>query len=128
MRSEECLSAIENAHPGRSVELVAGEGEEVAAELLDIYLEMGSRLRPIHQHGNPAGMGELDQVLDRVDGAERVGQVHHRDEAGPIAQEPLECVNVQLAGVGDGSGRAVLLPSARRPAARGRCWSGAPSR
>ena len=42
-------------------------------------------------------MGHLDDLVDRVDGAERVGHVNDRDELRARRQQPLELVEAQLA-------------------------------
>ena len=42
-------AAVERADPGRSTHLVAGEGQEIAAQLLDIDRQMSGALRRIDQ-------------------------------------------------------------------------------
>ena len=41
------------------------------------------------------------QLPDRIDGAERVGEVNHGDETGTRREQPIEGIEIELAGVSD---------------------------
>src|SRR5215208_6180942 len=62
-------------------------------------------------------MGERGQALNRIYGAEGVREVHHRNEPGSVAEQPLEFVQVELAGSIDGnhSQRGPGLPANQLP-------------
>jgi hypothetical protein len=83
--------APQNADAGRPEHLVAGKRIEVAAKLRDVHAHVRNRLRPVEQDGDAARVRELHDALDRVDGSDAVGDVHHRDEARPVGQSRLEC-------------------------------------
>ena len=69
---EMLLLAVEHADAGRAVELVAGEGVEIAIEVLHVDREMHRALRAVDQHGDAAVMRDAHHLLDRHDGAEHV--------------------------------------------------------
>ncbi len=109
---EEGGLAVEGAHAGRAVHLVAGEGVEVAADRPHVHRQVRRRLGPVHHHHRARRVGELRHAAHGVDGAERVRHVRDRDDPGPGREEPLERGHVHLAGVvdrGDPQRRALLL-------------------
>ena len=100
---EQRLLAVQHADPARPVNLVAGEGVELAIEFAHVHRQMRDRLRAVHQHRDASGVGQVDHELDRVDGPERVGQVDKRHQLHPpAAEQPLVLVQDQFAGVGEG--------------------------
>ena len=74
---------------------------------------MRNRLRAVHQHRDTTGVRQVDQGLDRIDGAEGVGQVHECHQLDPpTVQQPFILFQNQLAGIGerhDFQGRAAAL-------------------
>src|SRR5437867_7534848 len=63
---------------------------------------MGCRLRAVHQYRHAASVGSRDQLGDRIDGTERVGEVHYGNEPGPIGEQSIEGVLIELTRVADG--------------------------
>ena len=92
MASSMLLLAVEHADAGRPVELVAGEGIEVAIEVLHVDREMHRALAAVDQHGDAAGMRDPDHLLDRHDGAEHVRHVGDGDHLGARGEQRLELV------------------------------------
>src|SRR5713101_3773806 len=87
---------VQNTDTGGAKQLVAGEGVEIAIKILDIYPHMRHCLRPIDQNRDAAAVRYLDDLLNRVDGAERVRHVHHGNKLCPLVQEPLVLIEEQL--------------------------------
>ena len=87
------------------------------------------RLRAVDQHRHAARVRERDHLAHRVDGAERVRDVGRRRRSG--CARPSRRSNSSsdhLAAVVDRRHRAAARRAPRTPAARARCWSGAPAR
>ena len=80
-----------------------GEDVEVAVELPHVHPQVGRRLGPVDQHGDPLPVRHLDHPLDRVDRPEGVGDVADGHELRPRAEEPGVLVEQQLARVVDGN-------------------------
>ena len=80
---------------------MSGEGVEVAAQIADVDGQVRHRLRAVHQHRHAARVGPLDDGADRVDGAERVGDVSDREKAGARPEQPLQLVELQLSALVD---------------------------
>ena len=74
-----------------------GEGIEVRTQGLHVDGQVRRGLGAVeHDHG--AGIvGRFDDRLDRIDGAERIGYVHHGDDTGFRAKHLQIGVHVQLA-------------------------------
>src|SRR3989442_297311 len=66
---------------------------EIAIEILDIDFEMRHCLRPIDQNGDATAVRHLDDLLDRVDGAERIRQMSDRNKFCPFVQKLLILLN-----------------------------------
>jgi len=62
---------------------------------------MRDRLRAVDDDLGAVAMRDVDDLLDRNDGAERVRNLRHRDDPGAIGQQLLELVEPHLAGVVD---------------------------
>ena len=91
------MLGVESADTGRAVNLVTGEGIEIAIEILHVYRQMHRALRPVDQHGNAALVGEPDDLLDRNEGAERVRHLGDRDELRAVRQQLLELIDQEIA-------------------------------
>ena len=95
-------AAIEGADAGGAVELMAGEDVEVAADALHIYRYVGDGLGAVQQDGDAAGVGQLHDLLRRVDGAEGIGLVDDGHQLGAVSEQLFVLVQQQLAVVVDG--------------------------
>ncbi len=93
--------AVEGADAGRTVDLVGRKDKEIAVELADVDREVGHRLRAVDQDRHAAGVGELDHLAHRVDGAEGVGDVDHSDDLRALRQQPLVLLEDDVAVVVD---------------------------
>src|SRR5262245_36913873 len=103
---------VQNTDTGGTKQLVTGECVKIAIKILDIYPHMRHCLRPIDQNRDVAAVRYLDDLPNRVDGAERVRHVHHGNQFCPLVQEPLVLVEEQLTIVVEGDdteSRANLL-------------------
>src|SRR5262249_56058180 len=103
---------VQNTDSGGAKQLVAGECVEIAIKILNIYLHMRHCLRPIDQNRDVAAVRYLDDLLNRVDGAQRVPPLHHANQFCPLLQEPLVLIEEQLTIVVEGDdaeSRANLL-------------------
>ena len=87
--------APERADPGRAVELVAGEGVEVDAELGDVERQLRRRLGAVDEHQRAGVVGAGGDLGDRVLGAEHVGDVGDGDELRPALEQRRERVEVE---------------------------------
>ena len=67
---KEVLFAVEDTDAGGSVEFVAGEGVEIAADFLNIRREMRDPLGGVDQNLRANAMGHRGDRFDVVDGAE----------------------------------------------------------
>ena len=94
--------AVKHTDACRTVELVPGEGVEIAVERADVDLEVRRRLRAIHQHRRSDCMRELDDSANRVDRAERIGNVRDRNQSCSRIEERFELVHPQHPRVIDG--------------------------
>ncbi len=87
--------------PVGPIELVAGEGVEVAIEVLHVDREMHRALGAIDQHRDAAVMGHAHHLLDGDDGAEHVRHLGDGHHLGAGAEQRLEFVEGKLAGIRD---------------------------
>ena len=85
-RFEQIRLPEQHADAGRTVELVPGRDVEVAAERLDVDRHVVRRLRSVDQDRDAARVRERDDVLDRIDRAERVGHVRDRRRSWSAAR------------------------------------------
>ena len=99
--AEMLMLAVEHADAGRPVELVAGEGVEVAADVLHVDVEVDGGLRAVHQHRNAARMRAPHDLLHRHQGAEHVRHMGDRHHLGARRQQLLEFVDEEIALVVD---------------------------
>ena len=87
--------------PDGPVGLVAGEDEEVAAEILHVDRQVHGRLAAVDQHRNAALVRDAADLLDRHDRPGDVRHVDDRDHLRPLGQELLEGFEVERAVVVD---------------------------
>ena len=87
--------------PGGAVGLVAGEGVEVAVEILHVDRHVHGGLAAVDQHRDAARMGDAARLLDRHDGAQHIRHVRDGDHLGARGEQLLELVEQELAAVGD---------------------------
>ncbi len=73
---------------------MTGEAVEVAAQRLHVDRRVRDGLRAIEQHRHAMLFGDLDELLDRHDGAQRIGNMRQREQARARADELLEFVEV----------------------------------
>ena len=81
---------------------MAGDGVEVAADVLHVDVEMDGGLGAVEQHRNAARMRAAHHLFHRHQGAEHVRHVGDRDHLGARRQELLEFVDEEIAVVVDG--------------------------
>ena len=89
--------ADEHADPGRAEHLVAGEGVEVGAERRHVDRHVRDGLGAVDQAEGAGVVRHPGDVGHRVDRAEHVARVGHRDHAHLLGQQRPERVHVQLA-------------------------------
>ena len=68
---------------------MAGEDEEVGAEVLDVDRQVGHGLGAVDEHERAGLVGHGHHLAHRVDGAEAVRDVVEGDELGLRAQQDL---------------------------------------
>ena len=78
---------MEDADAGRPERLVPGPGVEVGADRAEVDRHLRHRLGGVEQHERAGVVGAADDLGDRVDRAEHVGDVGERDEADVAARE-----------------------------------------
>ncbi len=103
MASSKRCFAVEHADAGGPEELVAGEGVEIGVERLHVDLHVRHGLRAIDQRERARGVRHLDDLADRIDGAERVRDVADRDHARARAEQLRVFIEHQLAAIVDGN-------------------------
>jgi hypothetical protein len=80
---------------------VAGEGVEIAVEVLHVDGHVHGGLGAVDQHGDAAGVRAPHHLLDGHDGAQHVGHMRDGHHPRALAQQRLELVDQELAAVGD---------------------------
>ncbi len=78
---------------------MAGEGQEVGAQGVDIGDQVGNVLAGIHHHHGAGGMGGVGDGADRREGAEHVRHGGDAEQPGPV-ELGLEVRGVEQAVVG----------------------------
>ena len=74
---------------------------EIAIEILHVDFHVRRRLRAVHQHRHAARARKRHDLLDRIDGAERVRHVRHADEPCALVEQLFVFVDQQFAGIVD---------------------------
>ncbi len=89
--------AVQHADARGTEDLVSGERVKIRIQGLHVDGQMRCRLGAVEQHHGAGVVGRFDDGFDRIDRAERVGYVHHGDDAG-LRPEHLQIgIHVQLA-------------------------------
>ena len=88
--------AVHHADTHRGVHLVAGETVEVAVEGLHIHRTVRHGLRSVDKDGHIMAVRDADDLLNRVDGAQRVGDVRHGYNLGALGYQGLQFPEHQL--------------------------------
>jgi hypothetical protein len=81
---------------------VAGERQEVDAQLDDVDRHVRNALGGVEQDQRPRVMSEPGDLRDRVDGADRVADVVDGQQPRALRQPNAEVVEVEAAVIGDG--------------------------
>ncbi|MNS69805.1 hypothetical protein D3C72_1031330 [compost metagenome] len=89
-------STPQHTNPGRAIELVTGEGIEVAAYGLYIHLEMGHRLGAVDQGQGANRFGGGHHPGDRIDGTEGIGDMGHAHQSGARPQHGQVSLHIQI--------------------------------
>ena len=98
MRFEQLLAAVQHADAGRAEHLVAGEAVEVAIELpARRRRACGTACAPSSSTGTPCCLARRDELLDRHDRAERVGDVREREQLRARTDQLLERGEIDFA-------------------------------
>ena len=91
--------SVENADAGRPAHLVGRESIKVAIEILHIHLHVRDRLRAVEQYGHTMLVRRGNHVLDRIDGAQRIGDMGDGNEPGMAVEQLAIFVEQQFPGV-----------------------------
>ena len=86
--------AIEHANACGSIDFMTTEHKEIAIHLLHIDLEMGCALRPINHHGNGIFMGNADDFVYRIDGAQHIAYLRNADDFGALVDHVAQRLHV----------------------------------
>ncbi len=95
---ENLLPAPEGTGAGGCIDLVAGEGVVIAAELLHIHREVCGALGAVHQHegGGVVALRIGDNLLHGVDGAEGIRDTGHGHDLGARGEETVVGLHIEL--------------------------------
>lgn len=100
--TQKIVPSEQDSHPGRSVNLVAGKGVEIATKQLHINLKMGNGLCTIDESQSADRTGPGANVNDFIDRPEGVRDVVDGDQSGPLREEILVSFEVEFSIVEDG--------------------------
>ena len=84
------------------VELVAGDREQIDAELVHAGRNLADRLGGVGMEEDPVLAGDARALLDRLDGADLVVGVHDADEDRARRDRPAQVVGIDAAGPSTG--------------------------
>ena len=90
--------AVERAYARGAEQLVRRERIEVAAEAAHVHIEVLYRLGAVDQRQGALAMGCVDQLRNRIHGAERVAYVAEGHQLGAGAELGMEILQVDLPG------------------------------
>ena len=79
--------AVEHPDAGGREHLVPGEHVEIRVQAAYIGWQVRDGLGAVDEHPGPGPVRPLDHLADRHDGAEGVGHVRDRDQAGAVAEQ-----------------------------------------
>ncbi len=101
-RIEQLAPAPQHADPGRAIQLVAGEHEEVGTQRLHVDATVHHGLAAVEQDARAILVRERREAFRRSVGAEHVAHVgdRHQPDAA-VLQQALVGSHVQLAAIGD---------------------------
>ncbi len=83
------VAAVDGADAAGAEQFVAGEYVEVAADGLHVHAAVRDALRAVDHHGGADALGHLRHLADGHDGAERIGDVGDRNDAGAWPEQAL---------------------------------------
>ena len=87
--------APQHPDPGRSVELVPGEGHEVGVKVTDVEAGVDHRLAGVDDHHRTRGAGQGGDAADRVDRPQNIGHVDHRHHTGAGRDQTFQGLHVE---------------------------------
>ena len=126
---ENFRAAVKRADAGRRTHFVAGEGEEIATELLHIDRQMPGALRGIDERDRRRLRARCAaQLGDGIDRAERVRDVGEGEQLHLRREQRVELIERERAVLVAPARSAAARRSARPAAATARDCCGAPSR
>ena len=76
---------------------MAAEHKEVAIHLLHVDLEMGCALRPIYYDGNGIFVGNANDFIHRIDGAQHITYLRNADDFGVLVDHVSQRLHVHSA-------------------------------
>ena len=97
------LLAVEDADAGGAEDLVAGEGVEIGVERLHVHCHVRRGLRAVDQRHGAGGVRHVDDLFDRIDGAERVRDVRDGHHAGARIEQLLVLLQKEFAALVHGN-------------------------
>lgn len=92
---EHLAAAVEHTDAAGAIHLVGREGIEIAAEFLDIDMEMRRGLGAVDEHRDVVGMRYLSHLADGVDGAQHVADVAERGHHGAFVEGGFIALDVE---------------------------------
>ena len=101
---QQLLAGGQHPDPHGAERLVPGEPEEVDPQVVQPDPGVGHGLGGVGQDQGPGGMGPPGDLGHRVDGAEHVRHGRHGHHPGPLAQQPVQGVQVEQVVPGDRHG------------------------
>lgn len=93
------LAHVEGTDSFRSVHLVAGQREEIDAELIDVDGDFGSGLSGIRMEDGVVSVRELGAPANRLDHTGFVVAVHHGDDGSVVVDVCFERIDVDASAV-----------------------------
>ena len=84
---QQVVATPQHADAGRADHLVPGEGDQVRTQLDHVDRQLRDGLRGVQHDRRADGVTQCDDLADRVDGAEHVGHVRHRDDLGALVHQ-----------------------------------------
>ena len=95
-RSQQLIASPEHPDACRANHLVTSEGDQIRAERSHVHRQLRNGLRGIDDNGGTNFMTEGSDPTDRVDGAQHVRHMRHRNDLGSLVQQPLRGSLVQV--------------------------------
>src|SRR5579875_2962623 len=109
---------VEGAYALRRVDLVAGDREQIDAELLDFGRYLADGLRRVRMQRNPVRAGDFGDFSDRLDRADLVVRVHDADQERVLGDRLADVIGVDKAAPVDGNVGHGRTKSLKKPAWR----------